>query len=560
MMNELAGRSGGRIWLAAFVVLAAVMPVTWLGGPSSAELGVAPTPVPTPGASQYTELEQMRLPWDSRVANPRYLTDDPAGHWTRQGAIGLAWDFAQSSAPTPTPIAGTDILAPASGVVLRTTFASGTCEKGNYGNLVEIGTDAGWSVLLAHLQDNSRVKPEYRGYWIPRGVPIGRLGNTGRGTCPYANHIHLELRWHGAAPPSVEGMAEQAFAARLPADARPFGLGADALSAAHGYRSTQGNQKAYRPSVLIVWPYDGTVIPWDRGEVPDQQARVILQTQEMSSLHEFRWQLRRRDTGDLVAEATWQQAPLVGPSLHGVYYHADVPLARLGRGDYSLTAQARFPNIREGEEPWQPLNASQEVVANFTVLDLSVPTDWLRWQLMRIFVKPAYAALEGPQRPVPDRLGEIPPALEVPSGPPALPLEEPESGGLPIQSGGADEAIAVVRALASAIDRQDVDAAIGTLRPQDQLLPRLLAGIGKPLLQQSGVDIDFGELQYEVLDQGDAGTVVRVTGKAILRSTEDGSTIDEFDEYYVDVPVVKFLGRWYVYVDLAKFLSAMLEQ
>lgn len=517
---------------------------TWAGAPVCAQ-PLAAT-IPTPSAADYAELGQMRLPWASDGVDPRYLMDDWVDRWARTdpGARGLGWDFARS--PSGVDIANTPLLAPSAGYV-----SSSSGWNGGYGNFVDVQPESGWGVRLAHLADKSAVRREFNGRWIPQGVPVGNLGNTGRSE---GYHIHLELRWNDTAPPSASSDRDRGYQLRLPADSRPFGVPRDQLRnpAAPGV-PVSGNQQVYQPVVEIVWPYGGTVIPWDSGQVPDQQARLRVTTQEWSSLHEYRWELRST-SGELLASHEWERAA-EGPTFCSLYYSAHLPLEQLGRGKYLLRAQARFPDIREGQENSAGYTSTW-AEAGLTVLDLGNLMDRLRWEFQRPFVRPAHAAEEPPGSthisPPPPMSPSMEPDLEPSDVGPGQPAVGPTNEQAAM--------IAAVQAFVDAIDRQDVDAAIGTFRPQDQLVLRLLATVGKPLLQQSGVDIDFERLGYEVLGQGDGGTVVRVTGKAILRSTEDGSIVNEFDEYYADVPVVKFLGRWYVHVDLAEFLSAMREQ
>ncbi len=77
---------------------------------------------------------------------------------------------------------GTPLVAPTKG---RVVYA-GKNNQG-YGNLIEIQTDDGKTVYLAHLsQINVRM-----GQTVQAGQLIGKTGNTGNSTGP---HLHLEVR------------------------------------------------------------------------------------------------------------------------------------------------------------------------------------------------------------------------------------------------------------------------------------------------------------------------------------------------------------------------------
>ena len=79
---------------------------------------------------------------------------------------------------------GTDILAPASGVVTFSGWRNG------YGNVVEIDHGNGFTSLFAHNSVNL-VK---LGQHIEFNSVIGKVGSTGKATGP---HVHLEMRFHG---------------------------------------------------------------------------------------------------------------------------------------------------------------------------------------------------------------------------------------------------------------------------------------------------------------------------------------------------------------------------
>ncbi|MCG6965165.1 MAG: M23 family metallopeptidase [Chromatiaceae bacterium] len=79
---------------------------------------------------------------------------------------------------------GSDVIAVASGVVVRSEKASG------YGNLVEIKHANGYSTLYGHNKENL-VHP---GDVVSKGQTIALLGSTGRSSGP---HVHFEVHKDG---------------------------------------------------------------------------------------------------------------------------------------------------------------------------------------------------------------------------------------------------------------------------------------------------------------------------------------------------------------------------
>jgi murein DD-endopeptidase MepM/ murein hydrolase activator NlpD len=79
---------------------------------------------------------------------------------------------------------GTDVIAVASGVVIRSKKVSG------YGNVVEIRHADGYSTLYGHNQENL-VKV---GDVVEKGETVALLGSTGRSSGP---HVHFEVHRNG---------------------------------------------------------------------------------------------------------------------------------------------------------------------------------------------------------------------------------------------------------------------------------------------------------------------------------------------------------------------------
>ena len=76
--------------------------------------------------------------------------------------------------------AGTDVVAPADGVVIRAG------RYGAYGKSVDLSHGLGYSTRYGHLSE-ILVRPGMR---LERGQRIGRVGSTGRSTGP---HLHYEI-------------------------------------------------------------------------------------------------------------------------------------------------------------------------------------------------------------------------------------------------------------------------------------------------------------------------------------------------------------------------------
>ena len=79
---------------------------------------------------------------------------------------------------------GTEIYAPANGIVKRAYYAGG------FGNHIKLDHGNGYTTLFAHL---SKINVKH-GQKIKRGEIIGLTGNTGRSTAP---HLHYEIHHYG---------------------------------------------------------------------------------------------------------------------------------------------------------------------------------------------------------------------------------------------------------------------------------------------------------------------------------------------------------------------------
>ncbi|MFH1085037.1 MAG: M23 family metallopeptidase [Chloroflexota bacterium] len=128
---------------------------------------------PVAGQPDYAVLERLGLPW--ACGEGHRISWDPAGHWLKGKARGIAYDLAMPE--------GTALFAPANG---RAYFLLDERPfETNYGNYVEIVTaDGGWLIRLAHLRDEQSGERPVRA-----GEPIGHAGASGVAVA----HLHLEL-------------------------------------------------------------------------------------------------------------------------------------------------------------------------------------------------------------------------------------------------------------------------------------------------------------------------------------------------------------------------------
>jgi urea transporter len=127
------------------------------------------------------------------------------GQWTHQGSWQHAYDFVIEKAGKTHQGLGTlledyyayrkPVMSPCQGHVaqvinhLPDNLPGETDTTNNWGNLVIITTDAGWSVELSHFSQNSiRVK---EGDWIETGAQLGLCGNSGYSPQP---HIHIQVQ------------------------------------------------------------------------------------------------------------------------------------------------------------------------------------------------------------------------------------------------------------------------------------------------------------------------------------------------------------------------------
>ncbi|HUW95005.1 MAG TPA: peptidoglycan DD-metalloendopeptidase family protein [Anaerolineae bacterium] len=320
---------------------------------------------------KYGTLTEMRLPWAHGDAEPRMLTQD---WWQGHEADGLAWDFGRSASGAP--VAGTEVLAPMAGYVTAVRQ-----QDPGYGNYVDVQGEQDWVVRLAHLQQQSGVRSEFAGIWIPRGVPIGQLGNTGSADYPY--HIHVELLWRGGRPPATGNDYPDDY---LPADSQPFGLPRSSLQRPMEDREIVSNQDRYRPTLDVSWPLRGCAV------VKGRTSYLSFFAVEPSKLHQYRWHVTRATDHTTVAESDWSDSPDSGDSLQA-----------LERGEYEWWAQVRFPDIRYGHErEWFESDSRAE---RFRVLDLANPFDWPLYLYYRLLsgclIAAPRAAPDNPPTPLP---------------------------------------------------------------------------------------------------------------------------------------------------------------
>lgn len=173
-------------------------------------------PSPTPGkvpeyAARHALIEIRRFPHLKTPAlflplgQPSVITQAFAGEITHRGPWQFALDFEGGTPGASYSGSGTEltdyflfgapVLAPCSGVIASTVshvednLPGQNNPDANWGNFVLIYSDAGYYVVLAHLQkDSAAVVPGQR---VVRGMPLGRVGSSGRSPIP---HLHMHVQ------------------------------------------------------------------------------------------------------------------------------------------------------------------------------------------------------------------------------------------------------------------------------------------------------------------------------------------------------------------------------
>jgi urea transporter len=173
-------------------------------------------PSPTPGkapdfAARHALIDARRFPYLKTPAlflpceGPRVITQAFDGAMTHRGPWQFALDFeaGQQGATYSGSgaeladyfVFGAPVLAPCPGVVAGVVNDVPDNKPGqnnpdaNWGNSILLYSDAGYYVMLAHLQKGSAMV--YPGQRVARGTPLGHCGNSGRSPIP---HLHMHAQ------------------------------------------------------------------------------------------------------------------------------------------------------------------------------------------------------------------------------------------------------------------------------------------------------------------------------------------------------------------------------
>ena len=192
------------------VVLGLVYPLRLRWSPGA--LHPSPTPGKAPDfAARHALIDARRFPHLKTPAlflpceGPRIITQAFDGAITHRGPWQFALDFeAGQAGATHTgsgaeladySVFGAPVLAPCSGVVASVLNDIPDNQPGqnnpdaNWGNYILIYSDAGYYVMLAHLQRGSAmIVPGQR---VFRGMLLAHCGNSGRSPVP---HLHLHVQ------------------------------------------------------------------------------------------------------------------------------------------------------------------------------------------------------------------------------------------------------------------------------------------------------------------------------------------------------------------------------
>ena len=175
-------------------------------------------PSPAPGAlpeslARHELINARRFPHlkTPALALPcaaeRTVTQAFHGALTHRGAWSYALDFegehTQSAELADYAIWDTPVLSPCAGWV--TSIATQVADNApgannpdeNWGNYVLIYSDAGFTVMLAHLKKESITVALGQRVWI--GTPLGLCGNSGRSPVPHL-HLHVQTTAQLGAP------------------------------------------------------------------------------------------------------------------------------------------------------------------------------------------------------------------------------------------------------------------------------------------------------------------------------------------------------------------------
>ncbi len=333
------------------VVLAFVYPLRLRWFPGALHSAPAPGAMPE-SAARLALIEARRFPHLQTPAlllpcdAPRVITQAFAGPLTHRGHWQFALDFeAEQNGDKHTGsgtelsdyfLFGTPALAPCSGVVVSVAHEVPDNAPGqnnpdsNWGNYVLLYADAGYYVLLAHLEQHSVTVTN--GERVLPGAVLGKCGNSGRSPVP---HLHLHVQ-----DSAFLGAPTRLFCLKHYIEMAP---GAErAVYHTSGFPAAEARVRPTQPSAAL-----GAVLyGWLPGEYRYRLTGEEGRTWEETLLLDFddrgRYRLRSRRHG----------ARLSAFLHEGVFYTTDYEgsdrslLAFLGAG------LARVPCIADAEVEW----------------------------------------------------------------------------------------------------------------------------------------------------------------------------------------------------------------
>lgn len=230
---------------------------------------------------------------------------------------------------------GVPVLAPCSGVVanivnhVADNAPGGNNPDENWGNYIVIYSDAGYYVMLAHLQQHSTAV--FIGQRVTRGCMLGACGNSGRSPFP---HLHLQIQ-----DTALAGSASRPFC--LKHYLEPGGTGMLFRTSgvpATGTRVQSGTPHPTLSEILHGW------LPGEyRYRISEEEGRVREETLllDFDDFGRYRWRSRRT------------HARLIGFISEGVFFTTEFQGDDRSLLAYFAAGLARVPSVLEPSVVWE---------------------------------------------------------------------------------------------------------------------------------------------------------------------------------------------------------------
>jgi urea transporter len=239
---------------------------------------------------------------------------------------------------------GVPILAPCSGVIanivnhIADNPPGGNNPDENWGNYIVIYSDAGYYVMLAHLQQHSATV--FVGQRVARGFVLGACGNSGRSPFP---HLHLQIQ-----DTALAGSASRHFCLKHYLEPIRHGAESPAVTSYKAVYRTSGIPNAgFRVQPVTPNPAVSEILHgWLPGEyryrISEEDGRVREETLllDFDDLGRYRWRSRRT------------HARLIGFVSEGVFFTTEFQGDDRSLLAYFAAGLARMPAVLEPGVVW----------------------------------------------------------------------------------------------------------------------------------------------------------------------------------------------------------------